>query len=196
MNLSAADAEAKKLQCPSCGAPVEIRSALDTLQEAPGTVGNGYAAGTQNAPSKTKGRGCLIAFAVLMLFLLVVYVIGEFLPSGSSSVLQQISGTVQGSTLRLVRTGIESFRLADEGESASKTLKWDSSEDSYYDEDTDCWIWYNTEVDPPLWQYWYEGISSDYGDYGWMEHESSGWYIEVSDGNWQELSPEYDLSRL
>ena len=40
---------------------------------------------------------------------------------------------------------------------------------------------------PALWQYWYEGISSSYGDYGWMEYEDGTWYIETSQGNWKEV---------
>ena len=66
----------------------------------------------------------------------------------------------------------------------------------YYDEETECWIWWNTDVDPNVWQYWYEGISSDYGDYGWMEHDDTGWYIEASRGNWIELPSRYDTGNL
>jgi len=38
----------------------------------------------------------------------------------------------------------------------------------------------------------------DYGDYGWMEWDSSEmqWYIEVSDGEWEPLPEEYDRARL
>ena len=42
----------------------------------------------------------------------------------------------------------------------------------------------------------YEGISSDYGDYGWMEHDSEGWWIEASEGNWIPLPSSYDSSGL
>ena len=44
---------------------------------------------------------------------------------------------------------------------------------------------HNTELSPAVWQYWFEGVSSDYGDYGWMECEGKDWYVEVSSGNWQ-----------
>ncbi len=69
--------------------------------------------------------------------------------------------------------------------------------DNMYDMESDCWFWWNEDLLPAQWQYWYEGISSDYGDYGWMEYddEEKKWYIEVSDGNWQELK-DYDESRL
>ena len=48
------------------------------------------------------------------------------------------------------------------------------------------------------WQYWYEGISSDFGDYGWMEwdKDEKEWYIEEYDGEWIILPEEYDRSRL
>ena len=70
--------------------------------------------------------------------------------------------------------------------------------EDYYDSKTQCWFWWDTNVSPNQWQYWYEGISSDYGDYGWMEYDDNEqqWYIEVSDGNWQPLPEKYDTSNL
>lgn len=78
-------------------------------------------------------------------------------------------------------------------EEIGRTCKWDSEYECYYDEPTDCYFWKNDTVHPPQWQYWYEGISSDYGDYGWMEYdfEVGIWYIEVSDGAWEPLPAEY-----
>ena len=79
-----------------------------------------------------------------------------------------------------------------------RTCYWDAESESYYDSTTDCYFWYNTELDPPQWQYWYEGISSDYGDYGWMEYdaEEGKWYIEESADNWIVLPDSYDTSHL
>ena len=51
-------------------------------------------------------------------------------------------------------------------------------------------------MDPPVWQYWYEGISSDYGDYGWMEHDDDGWYIEKDHGEWIKLPDKYGTDGL
>ncbi|MCR5119478.1 MAG: hypothetical protein K6B44_07660 [Lachnospiraceae bacterium] len=69
--------------------------------------------------------------------------------------------------------------------------------ENMYDMESDCWFWWNTDVLPAQWQYWYEGISSDYGDYGWMEFYDSEqkWYIEVAEDDWQELTG-YDTSEL
>lgn len=82
--------------------------------------------------------------------------------------------------------------------SIDRTCEWNDEFDCYYDPVTDCYFWYNDTTKTHTWQYWYEGISSDYGDYGWMEWDSTEqqWYIEVSDGEWTELPAEYDRSYL
>ncbi|MBO4494641.1 MAG: hypothetical protein J5752_02160 [Clostridiales bacterium] len=74
---------------------------------------------------------------------------------------------------------------------------WHSS-GNYYDSVTDCYFWLNTNVYPAIWQYWYEGISSDFGDFGWMEYdfEENQWYIEESKGKWIVLPDKYDQSKL
>ncbi len=92
--------------------------------------------------------------------------------------------------------GSGAYSTVSEGQGADKTLVWDAAEDSYYDADSDCWLWYNTDVNPPIWQYWYEGISSDFGDYGWMEHDADGWWIERDAGDWIALPDRYDTSGL
>lgn len=70
--------------------------------------------------------------------------------------------------------------------------------EDWYDSKTQCWFYYCDEVAPYQWQYWYEGISSDYGDYGWMEYDmgEDAWYIETSAGNWVHLPSHYDTSKL
>ncbi len=82
-------------------------------------------------------------------------------------------------------------------ENLDKTCYWDSEFESFYDSDSDCYLYYNNYVDPPVWQYWYEGISSDFGEYGWMEYDESNecWYIETESG-WVELPDEYDTDDL
>jgi len=82
--------------------------------------------------------------------------------------------------------------------SIDRYCDWDDEMDCYYDPVTDCYFWYNDTTKTHTWQYWYEDISSDYGDYGWMEYDASEkqWYIEVSDEEWVELPSEYDRSNL
>ena len=59
--------------------------------------------------------------------------------------------------------------------------------EDWYDSQTEWWFYYNDSVSPYQWQYWYEGISSDYGDYGWMEYDYSknAWFIETGKGKWE-----------
>lgn len=70
-----------------------------------------------------------------------------------------------------------------------RTCRWYSEYDSYFDPKTDCYFWFNDEVSPNEWQYWYEEISDAYGEYGWMEYDQAQdkWYIEVDDGEWEAL---------
>ena len=82
-------------------------------------------------------------------------------------------------------------------EAIGRTCNWDKS-GNFYDPKTDCYFWFNTNVRPAIWQYWYEGISSDFGDYGWMEYDfyEKVWYIETSKGKWEVLPDKYDTSKL
>lgn len=82
--------------------------------------------------------------------------------------------------------------------SIGRTCEWNDEYEAYYDKETDCYFWYNTTTKTHTWQYWYEGISSDYGDYGWMEWDAKEgeWIIEVSNGEWIYLPDKYDQSYL
>ena len=62
-----------------------------------------------------------------------------------------------------------------------------------FDYDSNCYLWYNTDVSPNLWQYWYDDIAGD-EYYGWMECEGEDWYIEVSDTEWEKYDG--DTSQL
>ncbi|MBO4390863.1 MAG: hypothetical protein J5825_08395 [Lachnospiraceae bacterium] len=82
-------------------------------------------------------------------------------------------------------------------EDYDKVLKWSASDVSYYDGEADVYLWYNLDMDPCIWQYWYEGISSDYGDYGWMEYREGKWFVETGEGLWAELDEsKYDMSKV
>ena len=120
--------------------------------------------------------------------------------------VQQLPTTVSsGNTLSLAPFGDHLFLEKQEDGSyhvvtdvlrADKLLDYERDSDNYYDEASDCWLWYNTTVEPAVWQYWYEGVSSAIGDYGWMEHDAEGWHIEASEGNWIPLPEKYDASGL
>lgn len=79
-----------------------------------------------------------------------------------------------------------------------RECEWDDEYECYYDEVTDCYFVFEDEADPPEWHYWYEGISSDYGDYGWMayHYDEDLWYIETSNGHWEVLPDTYDTGSL
>ena len=186
---------ARNLECPNCGAPMEIRSELDSYRTA--------AAGASFTPQQgqKKRRRWLIP-VIIIAILAVLGSIGNNLEEEEP---QQIDFQMTnnnspsdtdlfGKTIYLVGSGGQSFAIT--SNPADKKLVWDSEYESYYDADSDCWLWYNTDVEPPVWQYWYEGISSDYGDYGWMEHDEDGWWIEASYGNWIQLPASYDSSHL
>ena len=78
--------------------------------------------------------------------------------------------------------------------SADKTLAWDG--ENFHDAELDFYIWYNDEFEQ--YQYWYEPISGDYGDYGWMEYDTRNkhWYIEEEKGHWIMVPEKYDTSKL
>lgn len=89
---------------------------------------------------------------------------------------------------------LDDNRYALDTNSTDKTIVYIADEDSYYDEETGLWLWFNEEY--KVWQYWYEPISANYSDYGWMEHDSDGWWIERYAGDWIQVPSHYDTSKL
>lgn len=115
--------------------------------------------------------------------------------SAMSSIMERDPSSPTGFSKQfLTQKGDEAYKASQHGEKHDKTLVWLSDIEDWYDADSDCYLWFNAEFS--VWQYWYEGISSDYGDYGWMEHDDDGWYIEASEGNWIKLPRQYDTGRL
>ena len=209
LNLTADDITAHHLQCPHCGGPMTIESELDEYLQQPADNTHVYDSEeslrqfTERAKKKKRRKWWIIGVV-----LLILYAIGSTAEDSYNSNYYQ-EQTVQqyndnsdlssgfGSEIRLNLSGQNAYHYAGSADQTyDKRLVWDSDADSYYDASTECWLWYNTDVEPPIWQYWYEGISSDYGDYGWMEHDSSGWYIEKSQNNWIQLPAQYDTSKL
>ncbi len=201
VNLDADKLGAQALQCPYCGAPTEIRSLLDqAVSGAPEPQSAAAAYGAAQTPKKKKRVGLIVA--VVLLALALIGRVGERLGGGRE--LQEspvVQNSAVGSNTELFGETIALSRGADGayvpgGGTADKLLVWSAEDESYYDAQSDCWLWYNTDVEPPVWQYWYEGISSDFGDYGWMEHDETGWYIEASYGEWIALPAQYDAGGL
>ncbi|MBO4637636.1 MAG: hypothetical protein J5685_10875 [Clostridiales bacterium] len=137
------------------------------------------------------GSGCAgLLLAPVIIIIAVVYMMIK----GGLSVNQlkeKFSGTESTTTRRIEQTVTGSDLYVEE---IGRTCTWDAGEEWYYDSVTDCYFCY----DNGAWQYWYEAISSDYGDYGWMEYDEDEkqWYIEYDDGEWEVLPDSYDTSNL
>ena len=207
---------AQNLQCPNCGAPMEIRSELDEItgQAAENTHSYDSEESLKNAfgQPKKKRRTGLVLLILLFAFMIVSSAVRSVFHAFQtqefqSAPNQQIyisenndSGLAPpapaADAVYLEKQADGSYRVVSDVVRADRILSYDSYEDSYYDETSGCWLWYNTDVDPAVWQYWYEGISSDFGDYGWMEHDEDGWWIETDYGNWVPLPDRYDADAL
>lgn len=116
------------------------------------------------------------------------------LPEVPSFVVEQFNNSVEKQREYEATAVQDSYYV----KSLDRSCDWNDEYQCYYDKETDCYFWYNNTTKTHTWQYWYEGISSDFGDYGWMEWDKSEqeWYIEEYDGNWIILPDEYDRSRL
>lgn len=87
-----------------------------------------------------------------------------------------------------------SYRIVSEDEDPEKRLEWDEEFCGYYDDRSDGYVWYDAER--KKWKYWFNGISTDYKDYGWMVYEPEGWRIQKDDVDWIKLPEKYDRSML
>ena len=105
----------------------------------------------------------------------------------------EINLEIYGSDIYLDEISPNIYRICTGQDEYEKHITWDYGARSYYDYDSNCYLWYNTDVSPNLWHYWYDDISGD-NYYGWMECEGDVWYIEVSDTEWEQY--EGDTSKL
>ena len=199
-----------KLQCPNCGAPLEIRSELDEIQPQAPENSNTHVYASEESlrpfyeQTQKKKRNTLRS--ILIAFLILIGIGNVFHRAGSRRYSDPVSqpdvqeiqlvNSADESRVYLAKTGPASYRETKSVPSDGKVLVWDDDAECFFDEESDCWLWYNTDVRPALWQYWYEDISSDFGEYGWMEHDLDGWYIEASEGDWIPLPEEYDTDEL
>ena len=194
------------ITCPACGGPLNVSSAVDEYTQDPGYTNSS----SEASASRQRGRtGCCVAAVIGLAMFIVLGVIGMMLDrtpeydfqAPETAAVETYQGPADntdifGTVLWLDRQEDGSYVLSPDGaDSYDKKLTWDYGEGSYYDPEADCWLWFNTDVLPNLWQYWYEGISSDY-ESGWMEYEPDGWYIETEWGEWIPLPEDYDAAQL
>jgi hypothetical protein len=99
-----------------------------------------------------------------------------------------------GKYLYLDEIDEHSYRVVSEDEDPEKRLEWDEDFCGYYDDRSDGYVWYDAER--KKWKYWFNGISTDYKDYGWMVYEPEGWRIQKDDVDWIKLPEKYDRSML
>ena len=79
-----------------------------------------------------------------------------------------------------------------------RTCYWNEDYRFYYDQESGCSFRYNDRGRYHRWQYWYDDISTDFEDGGWMEYdaEEDQWYIEKKRLKWIKLPEEYDVTEL
>lgn len=217
------------INCPNCGAPMEIKSELDELieeRDEPVQVSTlfnpesssvaasepSYDHSSYDPEVKDDGNKRAWRFAIIAVILGLIIFTGRYLASRSiePTTVQNVPAPQTVEIVQAPASGIQivpgqpvylelqgdGYHVVNDPVRADRILYWDAAADSWYDGESDCWLWYNTDVEPAVWQYWYEGISSDYGDYGWMEHYSDGWFIEASNGNWVSLPAIYGVDEL
>ena len=210
LDLNNSPGTTQKLECPNCGAPMEIQSELDEIAWQPNENTHVYNAeeSLNNAFGQPKKGSRALPIVV---FLIAATICSRAVKNGFQagqqptvqnvpvqqlSVVEQNSDPVPGDALYLEKQADGSYHRVTDVLRADRVLYYDTDADSFYDESADCWVWYNTDVSPAVWQYWVEGISSDFGDFGWMEHDAEGWWIEASAGNWIKLPPGYRTDGL
>lgn len=184
--------------CPYCGGNMSLVSQIDDLVSddvedefgEPKTYGNG-----------TDTNTGLSVLLVSIVAILLIALIGGTITNGYDEPDRDTFHNYNnynipdlGNNMFLME-GEGGFTITDESDykdnyenGGYKYLVLDS-DGNYYDKDTDMYVWLNEDIDPPQFQYWLEGLSSEYGDYGWMEYDpiEESWYIETYSENWEAL---------
>lgn len=191
--------------CQNCGAemnktPVYIDEIINI---GTGTVSYSGTGEMVNNISNRLLKSMLISFALPIVIMIIMFATTAKINRETDSFFERVIYTentpveeyepveetetnleIYGTDIYLDEISPDIYRICDEDEDYEKHLTWDYGARSYYDYDSDCYLWYNTDVSPNLWQYWYDGIAGD-NYYGWMECEGEDWYIEVSDTDWE-----------
>ena len=194
-------------ECPNCGAPLKIQVVEEDKEDI--IVSSDFSDSEMGDYSGSDGghKGLLYLILVVAALIIIPFVLPSYHKSDDDrmkeSINQQLEDmeeevaetkqTKQTKQLKLTSTGDNSYSVSESG-NYDKVLTWDG--ENYYDSELNYYLWYNDEVGQ--YQYWYEPISGDYGDYGWMEYDpkDSNWYIEIEDRNWIVVPDKYDTSVL
>ena len=201
--------EGGPLICSQCGGSMKILSNLDEYTQDPNYESSRHKADYEEYAARSGGSRNAVStggrYAILLVIFLIVTALGlnALFSERSSPGINDPGGSGEplsnpelfGLSLYLRQAGEGVYVITDRDD-ADKVLRWSYDGESYRDIETGLYLWYNTEVEPPLWQYWYEPISGNYGDYGWMEYEDGRWYIETQKNIWLLVPEEYDVSQL
>lgn len=177
----------ESIVCPVCGAPVSQSDIADMRAAAAPTPV--YNTGMQTTGGTVRRR----KFSVVKVLVIAVIVIALY-NAARSYVDRSLYNSGDSSGGSYASANEDSIYVP----ALSRTVYWNDEYNSYYDQPTDCYFFKNEDIDPAEWEYWYEGISSDYGEDGWMEWDEAEkrWYINTSGDNWIVLPSKYDTSRL
>ncbi|GEM_PF-4196057 len=175
------------LSCPNCGGVLQQNNAVFQQQQpaqqfiqSPAFAGDYNARAVQS--NRNQGRSCLATVIGFVMVAVIIACILFFLFRGNAGSNQGYSNTTN-------------YNYSDSHEDSiyvpalERYVDWNNEYDSYYDRETDCYFFLNQEMNPPIWQYWFEEVSSRYGDYGWMEWDDDErcWYIQEGANSWVKL---------
>ena len=148
--------------CENCGAPLQI----DVREKAQET-----ASSYSGSETGRSGGGLKVILLAIVIILAAMFFISF------------VSGVIRDREEEFV--AVDQISDSIYVEEIGRTCYLDGED--YYDPETECWFWFNEEYG--VWQYWYEGISSNYGDYGWMEYayDEDQWYIQAGEQEWVPL---------
>ena len=102
--------------------------------------------------------------------------------------------SLYGKYLYLDKIDEDVYKVVSEDENPERRLEWNEEFCGYYDDLSDGYVWY--DVKREQWRYWFNGISSDYKDYGWMVYKPEGWRVQKDYADWIKLPEKYDRSKL
>lgn len=102
--------------------------------------------------------------------------------------------SLYGKYLYLDKIDEDVYKVVSEEENPERRLEWNEEFCGYYDDLSDGYVWY--DVKREQWRYWFNGISSDYKDYGWMVYKPEGWRVQKDYADWIKLPEKYDRSKL
>ena len=183
--------------CDNCGATLTIDT-TDTIEDIDSNLSNNNS--SNNYCSNTNyGHGYENIYLSIVSALLIIGTISFLIPvlNSRTDIAKQTFIESQDTT-NYNNSNDFVFESSDDSRSSNyiyvdeigRTCFKDGED--FYDDETECWFYFNESLYPAQWQYWFESVSGNYGDYGWMEYDDNEqrWYIEVDDGNWQVLPEE------